>query len=85
MAPLVFASSAFIPVGTMPGWLHCFAGLQPVSVTASAVRVLMLGEPTRTDLLPCLAWLVGIVIDFAPWRLAVPPRGVRHVAGESGS
>ncbi|MGO9342079.1 MAG: hypothetical protein ACLP6E_06110 [Acidimicrobiales bacterium] len=26
MAPLVFASSAFIPVGTMPGWLHCFAG-----------------------------------------------------------
>ena len=71
MAPLVFASSAFIPVRTMPGWLQGFASHQPVSATASAVRALVLGGPTRTDLLQCLAWLVGIVIVFAPlgaWR-----------------
>ncbi len=71
MAPLVFASSAFIPVRTMPGWLQGFASHQPVSVTASAVRALVLGGPTSTYLWQCLAWLIGIVVVFAPlgvWR-----------------
>jgi ABC-2 type transporter len=35
---LVFASSAFVPVQTMPGWLQAFANVQPVSVTVDAVR-----------------------------------------------
>ena len=38
MAPLVFASSVFVPVSSMPSWLQGFASHQPVSVTASAVR-----------------------------------------------
>jgi hypothetical protein len=29
MAPVVFASSAFVPVATMPGWLQPFAEHQP--------------------------------------------------------
>jgi ABC-2 type transport system permease protein len=41
MAPLVFASSAFVPVATMPDWLQPFAEHQPVSVTASAARNLV--------------------------------------------
>ena len=32
LAPLVFASSAFVPVETMPAWLQPFAEHQPVSV-----------------------------------------------------
>lgn len=49
MAPLVFASSAFVPVESMPGWLQVFAEHQPVSVTASAVRALVLGgRPPHT-------------------------------------
>ena len=32
LAPLVFASSAFVPVATMPGWLQPWAEHQPVSV-----------------------------------------------------
>ena len=32
LAPLVFASSAFVPVATMPGWLQAWAEHQPVSV-----------------------------------------------------
>jgi hypothetical protein len=48
MAPLVFASSAFVPVSTMPSWLQPFAEHQPVSVTASAVRALMIGGPTTS-------------------------------------
>jgi ABC transporter DrrB family efflux protein len=71
LAPLVFASSAFVPVSSMPGWLQAFANHQPVSVTASAVRALMIGGPTATYVLQSLAWCAGILIVFAPlavWR-----------------
>jgi ABC transporter DrrB family efflux protein len=66
MAPLVFASSAFVPVNTMPGWLQVFAEHQPVSVTASAVRALMLGGPTASYVLQSLAWIAGIILVAAP-------------------
>ena len=66
MAPLVFASSAFVPVETMPGWLQPFAEHQPVSVTASAVRALVIGGPTTSYVLQSLAWSVAILLVFAP-------------------
>src|SRR6266536_3391713 len=66
LAPLVFASSAFIPVYTMPGWLQAFAKHQPVSITASAVRALVLGGPTASYVWQCLAWCAGIIAVFAP-------------------
>jgi ABC-2 type transport system permease protein/oleandomycin transport system permease protein len=71
MAPLVFASSVFVPVSSMPGWLQGFAEHQPVSVTASAVRALSLGGPTASYVWQSLAWAAGIVAVFAPlavWR-----------------
>jgi len=40
----VFASSAFVPVNSMPGWLQAFAKNQPVSVAIDAVRSLVLGS-----------------------------------------
>jgi ABC transporter DrrB family efflux protein len=66
MAPLVFASSVFVPVETMPGWLQAFAEHQPVSITADAVRALMLGGPTAEYVLQSLAWSFGILLVFAP-------------------
>lgn len=73
IAPLVFASSAFVPVATMPGWLQGFATNQPVSVTASAVRRLMIGqtpvtgtEDTSTLVLKAVAWSVGILLVMVP-------------------
>ncbi|HEX6675496.1 MAG TPA: ABC transporter permease [Actinomycetes bacterium] len=66
MAPLVFASSAFVPVSSMPGWLQPFANHQPVSVTASAVRALAIGGPTTSYLLQSLAWCAAILLVFAP-------------------
>jgi ABC transporter DrrB family efflux protein len=66
LAPLVFASGAFIPVSTMPGWLQAFAAHQPVSYTASAMRALVLGGPTSTYVWESLAWYAGIIIVFAP-------------------
>jgi ABC transporter DrrB family efflux protein len=66
MAPLVFASSAFVPVSSMPGWLQPFAEHQPVSVTASAVRALSIGGPTTSYALQAIAWCIGIMLVFAP-------------------
>jgi ABC-2 type transport system permease protein len=66
MAPLVFASSAFVRVESMPGWLQGFAEIQPVSVTASAVRALVQGGPTAEYVLQSLAWSAGILLVFAP-------------------
>ena len=66
MAPLVFASSAFVPVASMPGWLQPFAEHQPVSVTASAVRALVIGGPTTSYLLQSVAWCVAILLVFGP-------------------
>jgi len=66
LAPLVFASSAFVAVSSMPGWLQGFARNQPVSATATAVRDLTLGQPAAHDVFTALAWLLGILIVFAP-------------------
>ena len=78
LAPLVFVSSAFVAVDTMPGWLQPFARYQPVSVAIDAVRSLMLGgqfhDPGRV--LGSLLWSTAIVAVFAP--LAV--RTYRHRA-----
>ncbi|HXY93740.1 MAG TPA: ABC transporter permease [Acidimicrobiia bacterium] len=66
LAPLIFASSAFIPVQTMPGWLQVWAKHQPVSVVCNAARDLTLGLPAASNTLKALAWIVGIVAVFAP-------------------
>lgn len=67
LAPLVFASSAFIPVQTMPGWLQPWVKHQPVSVVCNAARALTLDLPNAgTETLKALAWIVGIVAVFAP-------------------
>ena len=66
LAPLVFASSAFVPVKSMPGWLQAFAAHQPVSVTASAVRALFIGGPTASYVLQSVGWSIAILLVFVP-------------------
>ena len=66
LAPLTFASSAFVQTSSMPGWLQGFAKHQPVTVTVDAVRALCLGGPTTGKVLAAVAWSVGIVAVFAP-------------------
>ncbi|MCM3925871.1 ABC transporter permease [Frankia sp. AiPs1] len=74
--PLVFASSAFAPVATMPGWLQVFARHQPVSVTIDAVRSLFLGGPVSSSLLQSLAWCLGLLAVFAPLAVGIYRRSV---------
>lgn len=54
--PLVFASSIFVPVETMPGWLQAFVKVNPITLVTDSVRALALGEPF--DLLPHFGWAV---------------------------
>ena len=66
--PLVFASSIFVPVETMPGWLQAFVKVNPITLVTDSVRALSLGEPF--ELFPDLAWaglaMVVILAVFVP-------------------
>jgi len=64
--PLVFASSAFVPVQTMPEWLQVFARNNPLSHTVNAIRALTQGGPIWHDLWISLAWIIGILVVFVP-------------------
>jgi ABC transporter DrrB family efflux protein len=76
LLPLTFASSAFVPVASMPGWLQAFAEVNPITVNVDALRALVLGGPTATPVLQASAWIIGITAVF--WVLAV--RRYRRIA-----
>jgi ABC-2 type transport system permease protein/oleandomycin transport system permease protein len=64
--PLVFASSVFVPLRTMPGWLQAFARANPITNVANALRALTLGGATTRPLLYSVAWITAILVAFAP-------------------
>jgi ABC-2 type transport system permease protein/oleandomycin transport system permease protein len=64
--PLTFASSAFVPVETMPGWLQPIAKVNPITVTVNAGRSLLRGTATLETILPPLFWMVLITAVFVP-------------------
>ena len=66
LAPLVFASAAFVPVDNMPGWLQPWARNQPVSETVETFRALTLGGPTQSLVIKSVLWSVLIIAIFAP-------------------
>ena len=76
LAPLVFASSAFVSTQNMPTWLQTFADHQPVSLTASAVRALTEGGPTATYVWRAIAWDVAILLVFVPLAVRLFRRAV---------
>ena len=62
---LVFTSSAFVPLASMPGWLQAIGAHQPVNALITAERALVLGGPAAHDVLVSLAWSGGILLIFA--------------------
>jgi ABC-2 type transport system permease protein/oleandomycin transport system permease protein len=69
--PLVFASSVFVPVDSMPSWLQAFAEISPVTLTADASRAFAFGSSTADSLPGALAWIGGLLAVFVPlcvWR-----------------
>jgi ABC-2 type transport system permease protein/oleandomycin transport system permease protein len=76
--PLLFASSAFVPVATMPGWLQAFAYHQPVTQVVNAARSLMVGGVLHNSgaVWASLLWCGGLLLVLAP----VAVRKYRKVA-----
>ncbi len=76
LGPLVFASSAFVPIASMPGWLQAFAKHQPLSVVVDAIRGLSQGDAAASLLsqggsttgyvVQSLLWTAGILAVFGP-------------------
>ena len=56
-----YASSAFVPVATMPWWLRGFASNQPATPVTETIRGLLLRQPVGPHLWPALAWCGGIM------------------------
>jgi ABC-2 type transport system permease protein/oleandomycin transport system permease protein len=68
--PLTFASSAFVTVESMPGWLQPFANANPVTAAIDAARGLMLGGPVADPVIKVVVWMVVLVGVFAPLAIA---------------
>lgn len=64
--PLMFASSALVPVATMPRWLRPFAEHQPISQAVDAARALMQGQQPGPALPVTLAWTAGALLVAVP-------------------
>jgi ABC transporter DrrB family efflux protein len=72
--PLLFISSAYVRVDTLPGWMQPVAEHQPITIMSNAVRSLALGDPALAGLghattywvVLSLIWAAGIVVLFAP-------------------
>ena len=69
--PLVFASSVFVPVSSMPDWLQAFAKVSPVTLTANTARSYALVGGVPSSLGGTAAWILGLLALFIPlcvWR-----------------
>jgi ABC transporter DrrB family efflux protein len=69
--PLVFASSVFVPVSSMPDWLRAFAEVSPVTLTANAARTYALDGGVPGALTGAAVWIIGLLAIFIPlcvWR-----------------
>jgi ABC-2 type transport system permease protein/oleandomycin transport system permease protein len=83
--PLVFASSAFVPDANFPGWLQAWSHVNPVSIWAQTLRVLLLGDlytnapaglvghvPSLGTLLwQSTAWFLAVLALFVPLGVRV--------------
>jgi ABC-type multidrug transport system permease subunit len=64
--PLTFASSAFAPPESMPGWLEAFVNVNPITSVIDTARGLMLGDAVAEPFVKAVIWMVVIVAVFAP-------------------
>ena len=73
--PFVFASAAFVPLESMPGWLQAWAKINPVTVVVQGIRALTLGPRISnatqggtavTHVTQALVWIAAILVIFVP-------------------
>ncbi|MBV7246206.1 MULTISPECIES: ABC transporter permease [Streptomyces] len=67
MILLPLLSSAFIPVGTMPGWFRPIAEYQPFTPAIETLRGLLLGSEIGHNGWLAVAWSLGLVVLGYVW------------------
>ncbi len=78
VVPLTFISSAYVPNGSLPGWMQPVANHSPITVLSNAVRSLMLGgtdaagigHSTGYWVALSLVWCAGITAVFGAIAVA---------------
>ncbi len=75
--PVMFASSTFVPVRSMPGWLQVISAHSPVTQAVDAARALTLGGPAARPVLASVVWIAGIVAVALPLAVAKYRRASR--------
>jgi ABC transporter DrrB family efflux protein len=63
--PVVFASSVFVPISTMPWWLQPISRHTPITATVNAVRALVLDQPLQDTPLVAVGSLVAVIVVAA--------------------
>lgn len=62
MFPLMFASSAYVPISGLPGWLQAVARVNPMTYAVNASRDLALSMPVGTGVISALATSAGLAV-----------------------
>jgi ABC-2 type transport system permease protein len=62
MFPLMFASSAFVPVDSLPAWLRVVATINPLTYAVDASRNLALALPVGSGVVGALAASAGLLV-----------------------
>ncbi|MFC6863914.1 ABC transporter permease [Halomicroarcula sp. GCM10025817] len=87
--PLLFISSAFLPLDVLPGWIQTVAVVNPITYGVDGIRALMLGQDVMTvfevtafgglwnTVVPAIAVLVGFNILLGGAAVALLKRASR--------
>ena len=75
---LPFLGSGFVPTDDMPTGLRWFAEHQPFTPVMDALRALLDGSSSGSDLAVALAWCAGLTL--AGWALSVRTYGAERAA-----
>jgi ABC-2 type transport system permease protein len=59
---LPYPSSAFVPIDTMPTWIHGFAEHQPLTPVIESMRALLLDQPVGNSVWLAVAWCGGLLV-----------------------
>jgi ABC-2 type transport system permease protein len=74
MFPLMFASSAYVPINGLPGWLQAVAHVNPMTYAVNASRNLALDLPVGGGVVAALATSCGLALIGALFAI----RGFRR-------
>ena len=76
--PLTFASSAFVPVDSMPDGVRQFAEANPFTHATDAIRALFVGSPAGDSIWLTVVWSVGLIAIFVPLSVSRYRRAVNR-------